>query len=411
LPSAAVQEKDLRLLRACVTATHIVPSINAKLRPDGDEDTLTLAMTQGDLEAIKCIVNHRNDQGRVAMPTTSNAEESNTGQASKYSQLRRSGEVGVARSGKEGNAAFLADNDKCPPYEPHPFASMCPSLLAAFRDRTLREPVIDCLLHVDPTISYTARTFGIFLACEAGNRTAALATLQVLKEGGFGVTDSHFMACDPSHPHSTVQQQQVLKKVQVANSINPLQMAAVFAEAGRFKAMLQMAGMSTSERDDLGRSMLHYAAVNPDGAENLQQLLALQMNPAHRDKGLVTPLHLACRFGNADCVQVLLEAAMAQAQGRAEALASGGGDPAGDGDGDGDAPKKKSKAMATKEEIERFGLGKDRRGHTPLHYAALTGNLPVRYGLPGSACARAKNGGWGGGEGGKECMTCRLHLI
>jgi hypothetical protein len=49
-----------------------------------------------------------------------------------------------------------------------------------------------------------------------------------------------------------------------------------------------------------------------------------------------------------------------------------------DGDGIGNEPaKKKTKAQLLKAFDESFGLVKDRRGHTPLHYAAFENNLEV----------------------------------
>ncbi|GAA1559321.1 ankyrin repeat domain-containing protein [Kribbella lupini] len=65
--------------------------------------------------------------------------------------------------------------------------------------------------------------------------------------------------------------------------------------------------MTTDDPDRLGRTALHYAAL--DGpVDQVRDLVASGANVAATDKQGFTPLHLACQQYRADVVEVLLDA-------------------------------------------------------------------------------------------------------
>ena len=59
--------------------------------------------------------------------------------------------------------------------------------------------------------------------------------------------------------------------------------------------------------DRLGRTPLHYAASQKTGLSYISNLLKAGANIDHRDSSGMTPLHLACRFGNISLVRLLLD--------------------------------------------------------------------------------------------------------
>lgn len=59
--------------------------------------------------------------------------------------------------------------------------------------------------------------------------------------------------------------------------------------------------------DRLGRTPLHYAASQKTGLSYITNLLKAGANKDYRDHSGMTPLHLACRFGNISLVRLLLD--------------------------------------------------------------------------------------------------------
>ena len=59
--------------------------------------------------------------------------------------------------------------------------------------------------------------------------------------------------------------------------------------------------------DRLGRTPLHYAASQKTGLSYITNLLKAGANIDYQDHSGVTPLHLACRFGNISLVRMLLD--------------------------------------------------------------------------------------------------------
>ena len=59
--------------------------------------------------------------------------------------------------------------------------------------------------------------------------------------------------------------------------------------------------------DRLGRTPLHYAASQKTGLSYITNLLKAGANIDYQDHSGVTPLHLACRFGNISLVRMLID--------------------------------------------------------------------------------------------------------
>ncbi|GEM29080.1 hypothetical protein NN3_00870 [Nocardia neocaledoniensis NBRC 108232] len=64
------------------------------------------------------------------------------------------------------------------------------------------------------------------------------------------------------------------------------------------------------QRDRAGRTELHYAAADTNGARaaDIQQLLAEGYDPNDRDEAGLAPLHFAAQYGGIDTVATLLNA-------------------------------------------------------------------------------------------------------
>jgi ankyrin repeat protein len=58
--------------------------------------------------------------------------------------------------------------------------------------------------------------------------------------------------------------------------------------------------------DMLGRSPMHYAALRTTNIAAIEQVLITGCNVNKQDKYHVTPLHVACKTGNFEVVEILL---------------------------------------------------------------------------------------------------------
>ena len=91
----------------------------------------------------------------------------------------------------------------------------------------------------------------------------------------------------------------------------PLHFAVRWGSEAIVKYILRRKGSEAQDvldsGDRLGRTPLHYAASQKTGLSYITNLLKAGANKDSRDHNGMTPLHLACRFGNISLVRLLLD--------------------------------------------------------------------------------------------------------
>ena len=370
--------KDNKLLKSLLSTKNFYCSVSAQRTVEGSGDSaITYALKNGNIEAIKLLMDPKNDELAISAPEVLIQRES-TGHNSNRMFGHAMRAVTVGRGGKEGNAAFLKDPSSGQGVPSHSTVAV-QALECGVSFETLEK--LDTVLNQ----GMGQCCQNVVLALRTGNRILAGKLIQWgNQKGGYGFNQLHeevlLKTTEPLEPFKSVS---VLKKA-FNTRFTPLHCAAINPNV-RYLAELLDANAQVNTADKDQWTVLHYAAVcEGDGPlDNILSQGGAFSNVINKEGN--TPLHLACRFGRLANVRRILQH---EKQQKESATAAVGAADEGQEDDEDDSGSRRvnMKAMRKTEKAKakanRFAntsslIRANKIGLTPLHVAAKHGHVDI----------------------------------
>ncbi|KAJ1547766.1 Protein tanc2, partial [Nowakowskiella sp. JEL0078] len=316
----AAASEDIALLDATFEAS--VAHYSFGVPPDDpNSNALAIAIRQGNQEIIRKLL--KNTYGNPP-PQRYLTSGTSTGSVHINTFGHELKQVNESRGNREGNNAFF-NKEESSPYDENSevkavkkrggrnrFSSQVAkkdlSLLNACRSTNLHDEIMDRLYldHTDYIFSMTS--WGFQEAVAAGNRKIAIKILEKIQHSGFNDLYREALILEAGESFSNFRTVSVLKKCTGNFSISPLHCAAINPNVEFIEKLINSINPSEIlHTDDLGRVAIHYAA----GCESPGPLKFLLQHMTHQsvDSSKYTPLLLAAKYGRAENVRVLVDAA------------------------------------------------------------------------------------------------------
>jgi len=326
----AVQTKNVTLAQKIFAAGSKVADLWASRSADMKITAFHEAIMKNDLEFLKLFDNEAtHPTARVPYPNVT-FKAADTGVYNRRTFRHRVAAITGARGGKEGNDAFLHDQD-----------------IGIDRTEELPEEVSTCenisletvkFMSVQPGLMSVPFSNHLGEICQYGNLKLASSVVKQMVLEDNGLNNLHLYSLTFTNEElPQFRAVSVQKKPYENMGVTPLHMACINPNAKYLKAMLQVLP-NVHLKDTLQRSLVHYAAAcSGTGPLNQLFLTAGDSGVLFRegDRSGTTPLMIAAMMGRIENMKILFakEALLlAAAEDReAEAEKEAGGD-AGDGD-------------------------------------------------------------------------------
>ncbi|KAL4491479.1 hypothetical protein ABPG72_008135 [Tetrahymena utriculariae] len=316
----AVYTGNSNLLKKIVQSKAKVSTLFAKRGPDADETTLEIILKNKDKKCLDVLINALNKKSEISLASNPECslEEVYTGFNDRFAYGVPTRKVQMARGGKEGNNAFVADINSF--VETHSWNEN-ERLIFSLLENETEVQFLEFLRGLKDENLTTSLLEKTYVAVRAGNRkTASYLMKQANKFGGYGFNNLHeqVLSLDDVSKLDEFKKVSITKKstgVYSKNSygfggaqgiITPIHCAAINPNPEFIKKLLEISPEFTIP-DDLMRKPVHYAATC-EGPGPLSYLLKQGVDAREGDKRKITPLMLACQFGRAKNVEILLDA-------------------------------------------------------------------------------------------------------
>ena len=226
-------------------------------------------------------------------------EQKSTGFNDKYAYGVYTRKVNMSRGGRQGNNAFIEEDDEDINCESYQFIEMLFALGNV--DSKLIKRI---LIHAG---SYERQLLQHFdQALMFGNPDACEHLLKFGIKNGYGCTEPYLSALKGDRGSvETIPKQSVIKKAYSIKNLTPIHVACLNPNPEVLPALLHI-NPELQVLDSERRKAIHYAACNQSSA-NLLYLLEQFMDPNEHDNSKTTPLMYAAKAGSVACVKALLE--------------------------------------------------------------------------------------------------------
>ncbi|EAS02069.2 WGR domain protein (macronuclear) [Tetrahymena thermophila SB210] len=316
----AVYTGNSNLLKKLVQSKAKVSTLFAKRGPDADETTLEIILKNKDKKCLDVLINALNKKSEISLASNPECslEEVYTGFNDRFAYGVPTRKVQMARGGKEGNNAFVADINS---FVDTQSWNENERLIFSLLENETEVQFLEFLRGLKDENLTTSLLEKTYVAVRAGNRkTASYLMKQANKFGGYGFNNLHeqVLSLDDVSKLDEFKKVSITKKstgVYSKNSygfggaqgiITPIHCAAINPNPEFIKKLLEISPEFTIP-DDLMRKPVHYAATC-EGPGPLSYLLKQGVDAREGDKKKITPLMLACQFGRAKNVEILLDA-------------------------------------------------------------------------------------------------------